>query len=100
MTVAEDGAKAVAAWKLELPDLILMDVQMPELDGLEATREIRRTESDSGRHVPIIAMTANAMQGDREACMEAGNEGTLPTARTKDALFAEIRRYPDCFKRR
>lgn len=92
VTVAEDGAKAVAAWKLELPDLILMDVQMPELDGLEATREIRRTESDSGRHVPIIAMTANAMQGDREACMEAGMDGYVAKPVKKDALFAEIGR--------
>ena len=76
----------------EVPDLILMDVQMPEIDGLQATRDIRRLESKSGRHVPIIAMTANAMKGDREACMEAGMDGYVAKPVKRDALFAEIGR--------
>jgi signal transduction histidine kinase/DNA-binding response OmpR family regulator len=68
---ATDGQQAIEAWGLRNYDLILMDVQMPTVDGLQATREIRRAERD-GRHVPIIAITANAMRGDQEACQEAG----------------------------
>ena len=90
--VAEDGAKAVAAWESEPPDLILMDIQMPQMDGFEATREIRRKESGSGKRIPIIAMTANAMQGDREACMQAGMDGYVAKPVKKDVLFAEIGR--------
>ena len=67
-----NGEEAIAAWKQFPYDVILMDVQMPELDGLDATREIRRLENVLGRTVPIIAMTANAMAGDRETCLQAG----------------------------
>ena len=90
--VAEDGAKAVAVWESERPDLVLMDVQMPEMDGLDATREIRRRELGKGKRTPIIAMTANAMKGDREACMEAGMDGYVAKPVKKDVLFAEIGR--------
>jgi len=70
--IAEDGAAAVAAWEEGGFDLILMDCQMPSMDGWEATRVIREKESGTGRHIPIVAMTANAMKGDREKCLEAG----------------------------
>jgi two-component system, sensor histidine kinase and response regulator len=63
---------------------------MPELDGLEATQEIRLAESAAGVRVPIIAMTANAMQGDRELCIEAGMDGYVAKPVKKDVLFAEI----------
>lgn len=80
VTVAENGRLGVeAAFKDEF-DLILMDMMMPEMDGLTATREIRRREKESAadkRHVPIVAMTANAMKGDREKCIEAGMDDYL-----------------------
>jgi CheY-like chemotaxis protein len=69
--IANNGLEALQAVKQKSFDLILMDVQMPDMDGLEATRQIRLRVSDLG-HPIIIAMTANAMQGDREVCMEAG----------------------------
>jgi len=69
---ADNGKDAIAAYDEREYDLILMDVQMPEMGGFEATRRIRKREAETGRHVPIIAMTAHAMTGDRENCIEAG----------------------------
>jgi signal transduction histidine kinase/DNA-binding response OmpR family regulator len=70
--VANNGREALAALESREFDLILMDVQMPEMDGLEATRTIREKELVSGRHIPIIAMTAHALKGDRQRCLDAG----------------------------
>jgi CheY-like chemotaxis protein/HPt (histidine-containing phosphotransfer) domain-containing protein len=78
LTVAGNGREAVAAWESHPFDLILMDVQMPELDGLQATMLIRERERGTGRHVPIVAMTAHAMKGDREQCLAAGMDGYVP----------------------
>jgi len=72
VVVANNGKEAVAALELQKFDLVIMDVQMPEMDGLEATIAIRAREKQTGAHVPIIAMTAHAMKGDRERCLEAG----------------------------
>jgi PAS domain S-box-containing protein len=72
VSIANNGRDAVNTWEREPFDLVLMDVQMPELDGYEATAIIREMETRSGRHTPIIAMTANAMKGDREECLAAG----------------------------
>ena len=78
ITVADNGRLAIAAWQSEPFDVILMDVQMPELDGLQATQAIRAIEQERGGHVPIVAMTAHAMKGDRERCLEAGMDDYLP----------------------
>jgi signal transduction histidine kinase/CheY-like chemotaxis protein len=85
VTIAEDGAAALEAWRAGRFDLILMDVQMPQMDGIEATRHIRSRERSSGSHVPIIALTANAMKGDRDKCLDAGMDGYLSKPiRTED----------------
>jgi len=77
VSVAENGQQALDQVFAESFDLVLMDVQMPILDGLEATRQIRQREQTLGTHLPIIAMTAHAMQGDRERCLEAGMDGYI-----------------------
>jgi two-component system sensor histidine kinase/response regulator len=71
ITLATNGLEAVEQWRQSEFDLILMDVQMPEMNGLLATRQIRREEA-LGIHVPIVAMTASAMSEDRDRCLAAG----------------------------
>jgi len=75
VTVVNNGREALAAVHAGKFDLIAMDVQMPEMDGLDATRAIRAVERAAGTHIPIIAMTAHAMKGDRERCLAAGMDG-------------------------
>jgi len=83
--VVSNGQEAIAAINRLFYDAILMDCQMPEMDGYSATKEIRRQESE-GTHVPIIAMTANAMKGDREQCMDAGMDDFI----SKPVNFEEL----------
>jgi len=90
--VANNGKEAIAAWKKGTCDVILMDVQMPEMDGFEATARIREQESASDRRTPIIAMTAHAMKGDRERCLEAGMDGYVTKPIKASVMFAEIER--------
>ena len=72
-----NGREALEVLERERFDLVLMDVQMPEMDGFSATKEIRNAEKATGKHVPIIALTANAMKGDEETCLAAGMDGYL-----------------------
>jgi PAS domain S-box-containing protein len=89
--VSSDGSEAVAAARSEAYDLILMDVQMPKMDGFEATAAIRRMEEGGGRHTPIIAMTAHAMAGDRERCLAAGMDGYVAKPLDVQKLIEEVR---------
>ncbi len=77
VTVAEDGHEAIAAIVNEAFDVVLMDVQMPHMGGFEATAAIRARDRSKGGHLPIIALTAHAMKGDRERCLEAGMDAYL-----------------------
>jgi signal transduction histidine kinase/CheY-like chemotaxis protein len=88
--VAQNGLRALALFDSQAFDLILMDVQMPEMDGFGATAEIRRREQVSGLHIPIIAMTANAMVGDKERCLNAGMDQYVTKPVRKGDLFAAI----------
>ena len=92
VVVAVDGREAVAAVEREPFDVILMDVQMPALDGLEATALIRQAEAGTGRHVPIVALTAHAMREDRERCMHAGMDAYLAKPLTAGALLDTLER--------
>ncbi|MEK7406225.1 MAG: two-component regulator propeller domain-containing protein, partial [Acidobacteriota bacterium] len=87
VTAARNGREALERFEQRTFDLILMDVQMPEMDGLEATRAIRSKENGTGGRIPILAMTAHAMQGDRERCLEAGMDGYI----SKPVRPAELR---------
>ena len=75
--VAENGREALECLKQHQFDLVLMDLQMPVMDGFEATRLIRENEKSSGTHIPIIAVTAHALEGDRKKCLEAGMDGYI-----------------------
>jgi len=89
-TLAANGIEAVSLSQQGGFDLILMDVQMPEMDGLEATRKIREREQISGARTPIVAMTANAMSGDRESCIASGMDGYVAKPVTRQALARAI----------
>ena len=96
VTTVNNGQEAIAAILNAPVELILMDIQMPEVDGLEATRDIRAYEMTFGRHTPIIAMTAHALKGDRERCEEAGMDGYVSKPVHASVLAAEIARVmPD-----
>jgi len=87
---AENGLEALRALETALFDVVLMDIQMPEMDGLQATTAIREMERASGAHLPIVAMTAHAMKGDRELCLAAGMDAYLTKPIMPKALFATL----------
>ncbi len=86
VVLAQNGREAVDRWQEETFDVILMDVQMPCMDGFLATKTIRELERGKGRHTPILAMTAHAMKGDRERCLEMGMDGYI----SKPIVAAEL----------
>ncbi|MCH9009635.1 MAG: response regulator [Chloroflexi bacterium] len=93
--LANDGREAVQAFDTEKFDLVLMDVQMPEMSGFEATAIIRDREKATGGHIPIVAMTANAMAGDRERCLEAGMDAYVAKPLKSKELFRVIEESVD-----
>jgi CheY-like chemotaxis protein len=93
VTVVGDGAQAVAAVEHGDFDLVFMDCQMPNVDGFEATRLIRTSERESHRHIPIIAMTANAFKEDRDACLAAGMDDYLAKPVRLKNIEAMIRKW-------
>jgi CheY-like chemotaxis protein len=90
VVVANNGTEALGFLAHQTFDLLLIDVQMPEMDGFEATAEIRAQEKDTGRHLPIIAMTAHAMKGDEERCLAAGMDAYISKPIDSARLFALI----------
>jgi len=92
VTLAGNGREALSALEARTFDVVLMDVQMPEMDGFEATAAIRAGEMGTGAHVPIVALTAHALKGDREACLVAGMDEYLTKPIRTSELFAVIGR--------
>jgi two-component system, sensor histidine kinase and response regulator len=90
VVVAGNGSEALEALEIQIFDVMLMDIQMPEMDGLQATTAIRRGELKTGKHIPIIAMTAHAMAGDKVRCLEAGMDGYVSKPLRAADLFSAI----------
>ena len=90
VTVAENGLAVLDALAKNTFDVVLMDVQMPEMGGIEATGRIRELEQGTGRRLRIIAMTAHAMRGDRERCLAAGMDGYLSKPIEPASLFDAV----------
>ena len=88
--LANDGREAVQAYSKEKFDLIFMDLEMPEIDGLEATRMIRELEHGHERHIPIVGLSAHALVGFRERCLEAGMDHYITKPIQTDELFAAL----------
>jgi two-component system sensor histidine kinase/response regulator len=90
VNVVVNGRDALTAFEKESFDVILMDIQMPEMDGFEATSAIRLLEKSTGGHIPIIAMTAHALVGDQERCLAAGMDGYVSKPIRTHQLFSVI----------
>jgi CheY-like chemotaxis protein len=97
--VVNNGLEAVKALEKERFDLVAMDMQMPVMDGLEAVRKIRESELDSGRHIPVVAMTANAFEEDKRKCFEAGMDGYIVKPVGAESIRTELARVMEAQKR-
>jgi len=95
VVIAANGMHALTEIGRDTFDLIFMDVQMPEMDGLEATREIRKSEAVTGTRVPIVAMTAHSMTGDRERFLASGMDGYISKPVTLSGIAEQIRLHVD-----
>jgi CheY-like chemotaxis protein len=94
VTLVDNGRKAVEAVARDRFDLVLMDVQMPQMDGFEATAAIRARERETGGRIRIVAMTAHALKGDAERCLAAGMDGYLSKPLTPLQLYAAVEQEP------
>jgi CheY-like chemotaxis protein len=88
--IVDNGSLAVDSFETLRPRMVLMDVSMPVMGGLEATAEIRRREAADGTHVPIVGVTAHALKGDRERCLQAGMDDYLPKPISPNALLSKV----------
>ena len=93
LTIANNGLEAIELYKKNEYNLILMDIQMPEMDGISATTEIRKLEQSSGNRIPIIALTAHAIKGDAERFIAAGMDAYVSKPIDFDKLFEKIRLF-------
>jgi CheY-like chemotaxis protein len=91
--IAATGREVLGMLEKGAYELVFMDCQMPEMDGYEATARIRQSEQDSGKHLPIIAMTANAMQGDREKCLSAGMDDYIAKPIRREAITEMLQKW-------
>ena len=91
VVVASNGREGVDAFQRERFDLVLMDIQMPEMDGFEALAAIRAIEEPTGRHTPVVALTAHALKEDRERCLAAGMDDYLSKPIEAAKLYETIR---------
>jgi CheY-like chemotaxis protein/HPt (histidine-containing phosphotransfer) domain-containing protein len=98
VTVVADGLQAIEALEHETFNLILMDCQMPRVDGFTATARIREIERETGDHIPIIAMTANALEGDRQQCLASGMDDYLSKPTNRRGLLAVLTKWGDKVK--
>ena len=96
VVVAANGRAAVEALEKEIFHLVLMDIQMPGMDGFEATATIREKEKSTGKHIPIVAMTAHALKGDQDRCMAAGMDGYVSKPIRSADLFAVMEGLLSC----
>ena len=92
VSVTGNGREALEKLEKESFDVVLMDIQMPEMDGFEATAAIREKEKLTGAHIPIVAMTANALKGDEQKCLQAGMDGYISKPIQTKELIATIER--------
>ncbi len=95
VTIADNGKLAVEKYNKERPDIVLMDMSMPEMDGAEATREIRKLQNKEDISAPIIGVTAHALREDRQRCLDAGMDDYLPKPVKEDALNAMLARWTE-----
>jgi two-component system, sensor histidine kinase and response regulator len=95
VTIANNGKQALSALERSSFDLVLMDVQMPDMDGFAAVASIRQGERDTGAHIPVVAMTAHAMKGDEEKCLAAGMDGYVPKPIDRERLYQVIGRVTE-----
>ncbi len=93
VSIASNGKLAVEKYSARQPDIILMDMSMPEMDGAEATRHIRKLQKDASVHVPIIGVTAHALREDRQRCIDAGMDDYLPKPVKQDGLVEVLTRW-------
>jgi len=93
VTIAANGMEAVEAFGSKRFDMIFMDIQMPVMDGFQATRAIRELERERGGHIPVVAMTAYAASGDRQKCLDAGMDSYISKPVMPEAIIAAINRY-------